>query len=43
MQRLAHFRQVDLELYAKALRLAGLPNDPVPSRCDAPRSSRVKG
>jgi hypothetical protein len=25
MQRIAHFRQVDLELYAKALRLAGLP------------------
>jgi TolB-like protein len=25
MQRLAHFRQVDLELYSKALRLAGLP------------------
>ena len=25
MQRGAHFRQVDLELYAKALRLAGLP------------------
>jgi adenylate cyclase len=24
-QRVAHFRQVDLELYAKALRLAGLP------------------
>jgi tetratricopeptide (TPR) repeat protein len=25
MQRIAHFRQVDLELYAKALRLVGLP------------------
>ena len=25
MQRIAHFRQVDLEFYAKALRLAGLP------------------
>jgi hypothetical protein len=25
MQRLAHFRQVDFELYARALRLAGLP------------------
>jgi hypothetical protein len=25
MQRIAHFRQADLEFYAKALRLAGLP------------------